>query len=212
MTYALLLKDQLEQMPEETHLRLPKFSERLDLIRLSAERCKSISDNLLAFSRQSDAEMARVDLPDLIARTLDLIAVHLRHKRIELKREIGEDLPPILGNANRLQQVFTNILLNALWFTETDGKIRLRAAREGNGCRVTICDTGTGISPEHLQRVFDPFFTTKPIGKGTGLGLSLSYGIIREHGGEIYVTSELGRGTTFCIRLRSRDGVPPLSP
>lgn len=201
LTYALLLKGQLEDIPESIRLLLPKFSEWLDLIKLSAERCKSISDNLLAFSRQSDTKMTRVDLPDVVSRTFDLLVVHLRLKQIKLNQEIKEDLPSILGNSNQLQQVITNIVLNAVWFSENGGEISCCVNREGDMCKVAISDTGPGISPENLEKIFDPFFTTKPIGKGTGLGLSLSYGIIEDHKGRISVDSKLGRGTSFYIHL-----------
>jgi signal transduction histidine kinase len=115
------------------------------------------------------------------------------------------DLPPILGNAGKLQQVFLNLFLNAKDAMKDGGT--LRVATEMNGhVSVAISDTGSGIAPEHLQRIYDPFFTTKSAPKqgerrGTGLGLAVTYGIIQEHAGKIHVESHLGAGTTFHLEF-----------
>ncbi|NVM21187.1 MAG: PAS domain S-box protein [Desulfobacterales bacterium] len=201
LTYAVLLKEKLENAPQEIRSRLPGFPEHLDLIKTSAQRCKSIADNLLAFSRQSESEMTLVDLSDVISRTFDLIGAQMRHKRIKMIREIPKGLPPIRGDANQLQHIFTNIALNAIQAMDPGGEITVCAKCDSPDCEVAISDTGPGIPRENLDRIFDPFFTTKAIGKGTGLGLSIAYGIVQNHGGEIMVDSVLGRGTTFRIKL-----------
>jgi signal transduction histidine kinase len=110
-------------------------------------------------------------------------------------------VPPIYVQGERLQQVFINIILNALDAMPGGGELRIRLAAEDGAQVVRISDTGTGIRPEHRSRIFDPFFTTKGVGKGTGLGLSISYAIVKEHDGRIDVQSEVGRGTTFIITL-----------
>ena len=201
LTYAVLLKEELENAPEEIRSQLPEFPEQLDLIKLSAQRCKSIADNLLNFSRQSEPEMTLVNLSDVISGTFELIGTQIRHKGIKLTRDIPEGLPAIRGNANQLQQVFTNIVLNAIHVMDSGGKITVCAKRDGPECEVAISDTGSGIPKEHLDKIFEPFFTTKAIGKGTGLGLSIVYGIVQNHGGEITVDSVLGKGTTFNLRF-----------
>lgn len=205
LTYAVLLKEELENAPEEIRSQLPEFSEQLDLIKLSAQRCKSIADNLLNFSRQSEPEMTLVNLSDVISRTFELIGAQIRHKGIKLTRDIPEGLPAIRGNANQLQQVFTNIVLNAIHVMDSGGKITVCAKRDVPECEVAISDTGPGIPKEHLDKIFEPFFTTKAIGKGTGLGLSIVYGIVQNHGGEITVDSVLGKGTTFNLRFPNDD-------
>ncbi len=201
LTYSILLKEKLESAPESVRCRFPEFPDQLDLIKTAAERCKAIADNLLSFSRQSEVEMIRLDISDVISKTFDLIRVQLRHKRISLILEVQENIPQLVGSSNQLQQVFTNIILNAVWEMGRGGELTVRATHQGRDCEVSISDTGPGISSENLGRIFDPFFTTKPVGRGTGLGLSIAYGIIQRHSGEISVNSELGQGTTFYIRL-----------
>jgi signal transduction histidine kinase len=116
-------------------------------------------------------------------------------------------VPPLYAQGERLQQVFINIILNALDAMPAGGELRVRLSLENEAAVVRISDTGTGIKPEHRSRIFDPFFTTKGVGKGTGLGLSISYAIVKEHDGRIDVQSEVGRGSTFIITLPiGRDG------
>ena len=201
LTYAVLLKETLEKAPQKIRTQLPEFPERLDLIKRSAQRCKSIADNLLTFSRQSESEMTPVDLSDVISRTFELMAAQMRQRQIKLISKIPEGLPPIRGNPNQLQHVFTNIAINAIHAMDSAGEITVCTRADGPECEVTISDTGRGIPRENLDRIFDPFFTTKPIGRGTGLGLSIAYGIIQNHGGEITVDSVVGRGTRFKIKL-----------
>jgi signal transduction histidine kinase len=115
-------------------------------------------------------------------------------------------VPPIYAQGERLQQVFINIILNALDAMPGGGELRIALALDGESEVVRISDTGTGIKPEHRSRIFDPFFTTKGVGKGTGLGLSISYAIVKEHDGRIDVQSEVGRGSTFTITLPAGRG------
>jgi signal transduction histidine kinase len=119
-----------------------------------------------------------------------------------LHDEISDNLPRIRGNHQGLQQVFLNLITNAVHATQDGGDLTVRAdIAEDDKIKVEFEDTGTGISEENLSNIFDPFFTTKDVGRGTGLGLSVSYGIIKKHGGQISVKSKLGRGTTFTIVL-----------
>jgi two-component system NtrC family sensor kinase len=125
-------------------------------------------------------------------------------------------VPLLYAQGERLQQVFINIILNALDAMPGGGTLAIGLDREDGAAAIRISDTGTGIRPEHLSRIFDPFFTTKGVGKGTGLGLSISYAIVKEHDGRIEVQSEVGRGSTFTIVLPlERDGphgAPPAAP
>jgi signal transduction histidine kinase len=130
---------------------------------------------------------------------------------IRLELELAA-VPPIYAQGERLQQVFINIILNALDAMPGGGTLGVRLAQEGGAAVVRISDTGTGIRPEHVSRIFDPFFTTKGVGKGTGLGLSISYAIVKEHDGRIEVWSEVGRGSTFTITLPIGRGAPRGAP
>jgi two-component system NtrC family sensor kinase len=124
---------------------------------------------------------------------------------VKIAVDLGPNLPPILGNAGKLQQVFLNLFLNAKDAMTGGGTLRI--ATEANGhVAVSITDSGAGIAPEHLQRIYDPFFTTKSAPKpgqrrGTGLGLAVTYGIIQEHAGKIHVESQIGAGTTFFLEF-----------
>jgi two-component system NtrC family sensor kinase len=123
----------------------------------------------------------------------------LQKTGIAVELDISTHLPPIRGNAGKLQQVFLNLILNARDAMEGVGKLSIRIAADSGSANITIADTGQGIAPENLRRIFDPFFTTKGARKGTGLGLSITYGIVEEHGGTIEVDSRLGKGTTFTL-------------
>lgn len=128
-----------------------------------------------------------------------------RKQRVQAEQRLMENLPAVTADSDRLEQVFVNLLNNAADAMPEGGKVSVESAAcqvEGRPCLVvSIADTGSGISEEHLKRIFDPFFSTKPKGQGTGLGLSVSYNIIRGHGGQIEVESRVDRGTVFRVRL-----------
>ena len=124
--------------------------------------------------------------------------------QIEIVRDYGENVPDAYGNAGKLQQVFTNLLLNARDAIPDGGRITVSTGIADDGSLIAeISDTGIGIAPENVAKIYDPFYTTKGVGQGTGLGLAVSYGIIQEHAGRISVDSEPGHGTTFRITLPS---------
>lgn len=121
---------------------------------------------------------------------------------IEIDMRMTEDLPPVLGDYSRLEEVFLNLFVNAADAMAGKGTLRITTRLNTvNTVRISISDTGKGIERSYLQHIFEPFFTTKEPGQGTGLGLSIAYGIVREHNGTIDVESEPGRGTTFIITL-----------
>jgi two-component system NtrC family sensor kinase len=124
---------------------------------------------------------------------------------IQLERHFQPDLPPLPGDPELLRQVFTNLILNAVQAMPNGGRLSLAAtaSADDNSCWITVSDTGSGIQPEHRSQLFNPFFTTKPT--GTGLGLSVSYGIIKDHGGTIKVSSTPGAGATFVVQLPLSD-------
>jgi len=133
-----------------------------------------------------------------------LLNHQLQSSHITVDSQYDPSLPLVYGNSGKLQQVFINLFLNARDAMPSGGELAVQTAMTDSMVIVDISDTGTGISEENIKRIFDPFFTTKEIGKGTGLGLAVTYGIIQEHGGRIFVDSDSGRGTHFRVKLPTR--------
>ncbi len=178
-----------------------------EMIRESQEgtrRIKEIAQSLRTFAREDSGEPQLVDVNGELESALKIAWNELKYK-CEVKRDFGK-LPLVNCHATQLTQVFTNLLVNASHAIETRGEVRVSSRQEGSEVVVRISDTGKGMSPETLSKLFTPFFTTKPRGQGTGLGLSISYGIITRHKGRIDVQSELGKGSTFTIRLPVAQG------
>nr|HEV7954410.1 ATP-binding protein [Candidatus Acidoferrales bacterium] len=164
-------------------------------------RASEIVNNLLNFSRVGSAQFSEVNMNSVLEETLVLVSHPFKTARVEVVRKLQEELPPILGSMNRLQQVFLNLFMNARDAMPSGGILEIRTACSNGTVEVEVVDSGIGISREHLNRIFDPFFTTKVSGRGTGLGLSVSYGIIKEHAGKIDVRSTPGRGTSFKLEF-----------
>ncbi len=196
------LLDQAVALPEET---LADFREYLKIINDEAFRCKTITNSLLDFSRQRQAEKTQLKVNYLIEQTLQLIKHHPKFKRLEISRELDEALPPIYGNEAQLKQVFIAIISNAFDAMGEQGRLRIRSGRYDHkgGCCVGVefIDNGCGIPAEDIPKIFEPFFTTKPFGQGTGLGLAVCYGLVSDHGGRIEVDSQVGCGTTVRVLL-----------
>ena len=164
-----------------------------------ADRMKKIVRDMKRFSRSDDSEPTLSDLKECLESTINIVWNELKYKAV-LKKEYGE-LAPISCYPQQLNQVFMNLLVNAAHAIESQGEIGIRTWQEADAVFIAISDTGSGIPDEIRNRIFEPFFTTKEIGKGTGLGLSISYDIVKKHGGNIWVESAPGRGTTFTIKL-----------
>src|ERR1041385_5870194 len=180
----------------------------LEKVRRQADRATDIVNNLLNFSRTgSAAEFTRLDIHRVLDDTLQLLEPQLRRGQIEIVRSYDQELPPVVGNSVKLQQVFTNLILNARdSIANGQGRIVL-ATHNGDedSLTVEVADNGVGINPDDVAKIYDPFFTTKGVGRGTGLGLAVTYGIVQEHSGHISVNSTPGLGTTFRITLPTRD-------
>jgi PAS domain S-box-containing protein len=170
-------------------------------IQQQTQRAAGIASSLLNFARQADGDYQPIDLREMAQETLQLFEPHLKGRRVELRRDLDARLPEVMGNRGRLQQVLMNLLLNAADATPDGGTIAVRATAVNGRVRLQVADTGTGIAPEHLDRIYDPFFTTKPRGRGTGLGLSVSYGIVKEHSGTLTAESAPGEGSRFIVSL-----------
>ncbi len=164
-----------------------------------AERIKRIVQDLKSFSRVDEAEYKLADLNQGIESTINILWNELKYKAV-IKKEYG-DIPKTKCNLGQLNQVFMNILINAVQAIEKHGEIAIKTWNEADTIYISISDTGSGIPEDKISRIFEPFYTTKPVGEGTGLGLSITYDIVRKHNGDIKVKSALGVGTTFMINI-----------
>ncbi len=208
--YAQFTLEKLQKnVPGKTTAReVESYVRYVTDIEVQARRCKQIVQNLLRFSRSSRTmEFVPVDLNKVIEETVTFMEHQLHMNQIELKLELEPALPLVQGNAGQLQQVFTNLIINAMHASSPGASITLvsryspAVGEFGGAVELLFIDGGHGIPQENIKKIFEPFFTTKEIGKGTGLGLSVSYGIVKEHGGEITVASTVGKGTTFIVVL-----------
>ena len=181
--------------------RDPDLFRTLKGIQEQVSKIIKITSNLLDFSHQREPEKTLVDLNALLERTLSLVEFEMSVEDIVVVRAFAPALPSLWADGDQLAQVFLNMITNARDAMPEGGELTLGTSTSGETIEIRFMDTGRGISEEHLGKIFDPFVTTKPVGEGTGLGLSVGYGIIQAHGGDIDVESEVGRGTTFTIRL-----------
>jgi len=192
---------ELKQQTDITYLREDVgnlLSESMD----GLQRVKRIVQDLKDFSHVDENGMQSANLEQGLDSTLNVVGNELKYKTKVVKEYGG--IPNIECIPAQLNQVFMNLLVNAVQAIENHGQITIRTGQEEAFVWVEVEDTGKGINPEHLDRIFDPFFTTKPVGSGTGLGLSLSYGIVQKHGGRIEVKSEVGKGTTMRVWLPAK--------
>ncbi len=164
-------------------------------------------NGLLNFARINGSEFKDLDVNELIRESLSLLDHQMKQSRITLEPCLDPSVPKVYGNNGKLQQVLVNLFLNARDAMPTGGKLKVQTARNDTMVVVDITDTGVGISEEDIKRIYDPFFTTKGTGKGTGLGLAVTYGIIQEHGGRIFVDRSPGAGTHFRLKLPTRQSL-----
>ncbi len=206
----------LAKLPETD----PSYAQ-LKKIEQAALRCKKIVRGLLDFSRPGQATFEDIDVNELLIVTMDLCEADMKGTRVNMDKRFGKNLPRVQGNASELQQVFLNLINNAIQAMPQGGTLTLETrthsrplaimdrrqgghpkTASGPWVEILVRDTGIGISQDHLNRIFEPFFTTKEIGKGTGLGLSVSMGIVRKHGGDLTVESDgLSHGACFHFSL-----------
>ncbi|NVM22703.1 MAG: PAS domain S-box protein [Desulfobacterales bacterium] len=183
-----------------------KEHEILKIIERQGNNCKSIIENLLAFARIPEKTTTETDVLADLQKIVNVVMNTLVTKKIDLKTDIEEDLPKVNGDGQQMEQIFLNIINNAVAAMEGGGILSVSAHRSDHTVSISFTDTGCGIPQENMDKIFEPFFTTKKVGEGTGLGLAVSYGIVKRFGGDIRVksqTKEEGRepGTTFTILL-----------
>ena len=185
-----------KKVPKEGPLK-----EGLEIIINETMRCKTIIKDLLEFSREKEPEKTSANISHIIEKTLSMLENEFRLRHIRVETNLSGKTPDVLVDANQMHQVFINLLLNAAEATQDNGVINVRSQIEpaNRRIRIEIADNGCGIPPEHISKVFEPFFTTKA--KGTGLGLAVTYRIVRNHQGEIQVSSQPGKGTLFTIEI-----------
>jgi two-component system NtrC family sensor kinase len=205
LTERQILLDQAGQNPALDEQFKKDLKESLTQIDNQVNRCKRITHNLLRFSRRAKSLIEKVNLNDFLGEIVELMEREARSSGIKFLTDFDQNLKPILSDPSQLQQVFLNLITNAI--DAHDGKpygsirITTLADDQNRKARITVADTGSGIPKENLGKIFDPFFTTKPVGRGTGLGLSICYSIIQLLGGKISVASRVGEGTEFALEL-----------
>lgn len=196
------------------HLLLRKFKEDpktrkdLEIIVRETTRIKGIVQGILDFAREMPMQKQARKIEDILNQTLEIIIHQQRFFGIELKRDFDSDVPEVVLDSNLMEQVFMNMILNALDAMHGTGTLTVRIRHKNAWVEIDVEDTGKGMPPDILDKIFDPFFTTKDSteGMGMGLGLAISYGIVKNHNGDIQVVSKEGKGTTFTIRL-PKDGL-----
>jgi len=196
---AGLVKDLIEHTPKFE--KKEKYLELVESVLQSVNRCKTITHRLLGFAKRMEVEFENLDLNDLIKEVLGFLEKEALYRNIDISMHMENDLPWIDSDRSQLQQVFLNILTNALAAVEDEGRITISTwGKDQETVVASIQDNGSGMSEETRRHIFEPFFTTKKE-KGTGLGLSITYGIVKKLGGDIDIKTKVGEGTTFTIFL-----------
>jgi two-component system NtrC family sensor kinase len=192
----LLAEENFRNSPnlEEFHTSIRKIEEHV-------ERARKVVHNMLGYARKMEPRLEDVDVNDTLKQTISLLENYARINNIEIRTDLRRDLPIIAGDQAQLQQVFLNLISNAIDASGRDGLVQVKSRIIGSQMVVRVTDDGPGIPEGDQKKVFDPFFTTKETGKGTGLGLWVSYSIIEKMGGSIGLRSDEGKGTTFTVQF-----------
>lgn len=178
----------------------------LSKIEMAVNHCSTLVRSLLDFARQTEPALKPVVVSSVIDQVMSLVGHQAQMKNIKVIKEEATPLPPVMADFGQLQQVFINLVVNAIQAMPEEGQLTMRTSLGDDGyVQVSFQDTGCGITPENMDKLFTPFFTTKEEVKGVGLGLAVSYGIIERHGGRIEVQSELGKGSTFTVHLPTHE-------
>jgi signal transduction histidine kinase len=200
-------------VPADLRQRITELEEQIDLnytlenleglfarSREGLRRIQQIVKDLRDFARLDESDLSECDLNAGITSTLNIIQGHAKRKQVRLVTDLAP-LPPVTCYPAKINQVIMNLVGNAIDASHDEGEVTIRSRADGANVILEVKDNGTGIPQAIREKIFDPFFTTKPQGEGTGLGLSISYGIVHDHGGEIEVESEVGKGSLFRVTL-----------
>jgi two-component system, NtrC family, sensor kinase len=195
------MEDLLAEEEFQKSQNIEEFTTSIKKIEEHVERARKVVHNMLGYARRMEPRLEDVDVNDTLRQTIGILNNYARINNIEILTELNPELPIIAGDQAQLQQVFLNLISNAIDAIGKDGWIRVKSVRSGKEILVSVTDNGPGISEDMQRKVFDPFFTTKTTGKGTGLGLWISYGIMEKMGGNISLSSKVGEGTTFVVQI-----------
>jgi two-component system NtrC family sensor kinase len=196
------LGDLMEDMAFGEGENQAEFERAIKQIQNQGKRCKEITHKLLSFARKTDTTVEDVDINELLEELVALSSQRAKYSMVEIRTDFQGNLPTLRLSTVELQQVFFNLINNAIDAMDHDGgTLTISSRRRDDDLVIAVSDTGKGIPEANLERIFDPFFTTKPVGKGTGLGLSICYGIIEKLGGKLEVESAVGKGTKFSVTI-----------
>jgi two-component system NtrC family sensor kinase len=195
------MEDLLTEEEFQKSRNFEEYKKSLRKIEEHVERARKVTHGMLGFARRMEPHLEDVDINEVLHETITFLESYARTNNIAIEKELGNDLPIIASDRAQLQQVFLNLITNAIDEIGKDGLVCVSSWRINSDIAVSVRDNGRGIPKEYHARVFEPFFTTKPGGKGTGLGLSITHNIVQNMGGTITLESEKGKGTTFTVRL-----------
>jgi two-component system NtrC family sensor kinase len=196
-----LMDDLMDEEFVQTYPRGSKFKDNVAKIQHHVERARGVTHRLLGFARRMEPHHDTVEVNDVVNETCSFLEKEAMFRKVEIARELASNLPRIQSDRAQLQQVFLNLLNNAMDAVGENGHITLASRVDGNFVEVSVADDGPGIPPDLRERIFDPFFTTKAPGQGTGLGLAISHSIMQRLGGSLTFESQLGHGATFLVRI-----------
>ena len=195
------MEDLLDEEVFQKSSNLEEFKQSIRNIEDHVERARKVVHNMLGYARKMEPRLEDVDVNGTLEQTIDLLKNHAITNNIEITTALSDDLPIIASDQSQLQQVFLNLMTNAIDAIGSEGLIEVTSRQVDSFINVDIRDNGPGIPEDKQKKVFDPFFTTKETGEGTGLGLWVSYDIIAKMGGSIRIKSEVGKGTTFTVAV-----------
>ncbi|MBL0712174.1 MAG: two-component sensor histidine kinase [Desulfosarcina sp.] len=195
------MEDLLDEAEFQQNENIEEFRDSIAKIEEHVERARKVVQNMLGFARKMEPRLEDVDVNDTLNQTITILENYARINNIEIQVDLAENLPIIANDQAQLQQVFLNLLTNAIDVIGNKGQIDVKSRRRDANIVVSITDDGPGLSQDKLKKIFDPFFTTKETGKGTGLGLWVSHSIIQKMGGRIEAQSPPGKGATFTVTI-----------
>ncbi|MFH1123494.1 MAG: sensor histidine kinase [Pseudomonadota bacterium] len=195
------MEDLLEEESFQKSKNIDEFRLSIKKIEEHVERARKVVHNMLGYARRMEPRLEDVDVNETIKQTISLLDNYARINNIEIRAQLATDLPIVASDQAQLQQIFFNLMSNAIDAIGKEGVSDVKSVRFGGEIAVSVMDDGPGIPEEQQRKVFDPFFTTKASGKGTGLGLWVSYIIMEKMGGTITLRSEAGKGSTFTVKM-----------